>query len=180
MKRNPYKIKACWITAKKFFKNHPDIDFEDLLSEAVIAYSIAKKEFRKDKNAAFSTYLCAIMHNRLIDFCGNIDRHNLNEQPKDPSIIGDPYPGTWESVQIDPKMINFPIAPDAIFDFRDSMIRNLGDEAKEVCSMIFNSPGEFFSLENLTAKLNKEKGWKEYYAKSVYREIRKFLCFYSF
>jgi hypothetical protein len=67
MKYQDYKnliLKLCW----KFKKKNTQIDFNDLLSEANLVFTICSKKFDETKNVKFSTYIYSCVENGLKTF----------------------------------------------------------------------------------------------------------------
>jgi hypothetical protein len=143
--------------AYRFSQRNPYIDYEDILSEAYVAYLQMKKRYRKKRGASKDTLAWLALHRHLIWFC--------QRQAKMPETRDDSFFIHMESL--------FPSAEE-IASFREMLTNNLSQEAKQVCKLIFDTPTEFFPLTNLEEILE-EGGWGWVKIKTSFREIRRLL-----
>lgn len=111
--------RQTWVTHNQF----PDIPFNELQAQANLIYFEAEASYNEEKGA-FTTWLMPLLRTRLLQFGKEWTKVSYMETL--------PETGAYMSVE------------DQII-FRDS-IMSLSSEAREVVSILFNSPQEIFTL----------------------------------
>ncbi|HSH52440.1 MAG TPA: sigma factor [Bacteroidales bacterium] len=119
------------------------LEFDELFSEASLAYVQAEAKYNPDKSQ-FSTFIYQSMKNHLCSYCKKEYQENHAEMPEE-----------YEPVS------HYASTENTVF-FKES-ISNLSEEGRIICNMIFESPEEYLSL-------NKPKIAKGY-LKNKLREI---------
>jgi len=140
------------------FHNRTGIEYEDLFSEACLIYAKAINHYDPNK-AKETTYIWHCINNGLIDYCFR-DKHE-NEVELDENTIFD-YKNNPEE-----ELINK--------EFKSLFLSKLSEEAKEVCQIIFESPGEFLEVMSPKASrglLIKKLRKMEWTWKSIWDSIK--------
>lgn len=148
------------------FHKTTGLPFEDLLSNAHLAFVYAKATYDPNKSK-FSTYLHNTCKTILIDYCKGQHPHYLHET------------NNQEEIDVNIGGQNHQ-TPETQLLFKEA-VNNLGFEARTICQMIFESPHEFLSMNrpkfsrgHLRTKL-RTKGWTWEMIWDGFREIKEFL-----
>ena len=129
--------------ATYFYKRNLELEIEDLLSVAGLAYLYMERSAKRRGKRLRNRYVWQGMSKQLITFCNKQKR----VEPEDPSFFN---------------LMESPYAPaDEIVYFKEMLLDNLSRQALEVVKLIFNSPAEFIPLPTLTKRL-KRRGWQGY------------------
>jgi len=140
------------------FHNRTGIEYEDLFSEACLIYAKAINHYDPDK-AKEITFIWNCINNGLIDYCLR-DKHE-NEVELDENTIFD------HKNNPEKELINK--------EFKSLFLSKLSEEAKEVCQIIFESPGEFLEVMSPKARrglLIKKLRKMEWTWKSIWDSIK--------
>lgn len=110
--------------AWKFWQKNPDLDYEDLLSEAVLAYCEAQKKFDPARGVKETTLAHTYMRNAITAW--------IRQERKEKNHLSI----TTEDGQ--EREFAAPCPPPV-----SEILQEMSKEAREVCEMILASPEEF-------------------------------------
>ena len=142
------------------FHRTTGIEFDDLFSEACIAYLQAEEQFIANGKGKKTTFLYQAMRNHLSWKYGT----NKSVQEIQPDDFFEP---------------SYPRTPLDDVEFKDQ-IEHLPKEARTICSMILSSPDEYTELainevRGVLRQQLREKGWTWSQIWKGFREVKMFL-----
>jgi DNA-directed RNA polymerase specialized sigma24 family protein len=154
------------------FHSTTGLPFDELLSSAFLAFAHCRQTYDPNK-AAFSTYLYHAAKTRMIDFCHsayhiNLEDPNMKRQPSSPYLYEAAMALSHQTNHQDPEYLCM---------FKDSL-KNMSEEAQQVCEMIFESPAEFLAQSKpklsrgVVYRKLREKGWSWSKIWNSFREIK--------
>lgn len=164
MKYEDYE-KMVFLLAHKYcpVKNQDDPLFQEYVSVGQEAFVKATKKYDPSKGIAFSTFLYRVVSNNMMDYYEKEKKHYGHVPYELIMDLRNKYDYFADMEPVDSRY-----APHSRVEFRDS-IESLGDEAKAVARIIFESPGELLQSTKsmapkyLTGALNRllrKKGFK--------------------
>lgn len=142
--------------AWKFFRQNPDLNYDDLFAEAALAYCEAQNRFDPTRGAKETTMAYAYMKNALIAFVNTanetrghlpLNEHGyLNNQGKENGELREPQ-------------VAVPFLPPI-----SELLQEMTEEAKEICQMILDAPEQYagFLPKDCRGKIYRklrERGW---------------------
>ncbi len=155
--------KIAW----SYVKSYPGLEFDDMFSEACVAYLRAEKDFSPDKGKK-STFMWHVINNELTDIINKTTIKNNYEMCIDDFDF--PYHQTPEQIILEEEGFS-------------EIMGSLSDGAKEICSLVLNEPDIFLPLnkprecrgEIMRELRSREWGWGKIW--SAFRELKEvFSC----
>ncbi len=155
-------LKMLYKITWSYVKRYPGLEFDDLLSEACVAYLRAEKDFDPEIGKK-STFMWSVVNNELSTIINKTAYKNEHEIYMDDFDF--PYEQTPEQVIIQEEGFS-------------ELMSSLSDGAREICALILNEPDIFLPLDKprecrgVIAKELRARQWGWNKIWSAFRELK--------
>lgn len=159
------------------------LDFDDLFSAASLAYVRAMTTFDESKGASLNTWIWRAMENQLRNELKSVRKHRSVSATiasiAEESSIGWPQGALEFKAVLEYEHDVDQMDPETLYSFKERLDQ-LSDRARELCTMIFENPGDFLGETRKEAKHTlkvtlREKGWSHSQIWDCFREVKQFV-----